>query len=42
MLGPQQVTEDNMLQFLGVIEQKTNDLLITRAYLDFTFQKART
>ena len=41
MLGPQDVNEDNMLQFLGVIEQKTNDLLITRAYLDYTFQKAR-
>ncbi len=40
MLGSQQgVTDENMLLYLGIIEQKTNDLLAIWAYLNANLTK---
>ena len=39
MLGEKDVNERNIMQFLGVIEQRANELLLMQARLDFKAQK---
>ena len=36
------VTDSNMLQYLGVIEERTNELLLTQAYVNFHKVGARS
>jgi len=39
MLGEKDVNERNIMQFLGIIEQRANDLLLAQAKLDYMAQK---
>eukprot|EP00039_Didymoeca_costata_P009378 m.124013 g.124013 ORF g.124013 m.124013 type:complete len:548 (-) comp14462_c0_seq1:2014-3657(-) len=39
MLGDKNVNERNIMQFLGIVEQRANELLLMQANLDFKAQK---